>query len=141
MTDFNALIERLEGLDAVRLDNSFPKEERLEAASQMEFIGRQESLPALIAAQEREKAKDAKIARLREIEALRNAIAEKGGTKHAPTQWAYDRACGTIEKHKAEIARLREASQRLLNAMDELDEISLGEEAVALRAALEQGEG
>jgi hypothetical protein len=36
-----------------------------------------------------------------QIEETNAAVAVKGGTIHAPTQWAYDQACAAIEKHRA----------------------------------------
>ena len=49
-----------------------------------------------------------------ENDAMRSAIRAKGGTEHAPTEYAYLAACRAIEKHReradaaeAEIARLR----------------------------------
>ena len=35
----------------------------------------------------------------------REAIEVKGGNEHAPTQWAYDRACDALRATKAELAK------------------------------------
>ena len=43
---------------------------------------------------------DALAAALAELSRLTAAIAAKGGSEHAPTQWAYDQACAAIEKHR-----------------------------------------
>jgi hypothetical protein len=56
------------------------------------------------------------LAKCEEVERLRSAIGDKGGTEHAPTQWAYDQACAAIEKHKAEVERLRKALERLASS-------------------------
>lgn len=48
----------------------------------------------------------------RENEKLLKAIHEKGGTEHAPTQWAYDQACAALNRAKEENERLRRSQSR-----------------------------
>ena len=42
-----------------------------------------------------------------ELSALRQAIKDKGGDEHSPTQWAYDQACAALSNHKAQLAALQ----------------------------------
>lgn len=52
-------------------------------------------------------ARGARIAELEyDLATIRAAIAEKGGTEHAPTEWAYLRACEVIREKAARIAEL-----------------------------------
>ena len=55
-----------------------------------------------------------------ELARLRAAIAVKGGTEHAPTEWAYVKACDTIRSRDARIAALTEALQRQNTAAEGL---------------------
>lgn len=53
-----------------------------------------------------------------ELSALRQAIKDKGGDEHSPTQWAYDQACAALSNHKAQLATLQ--------SDDELPELPVG---------------
>ena len=51
-----------------------------------------------------------------ELTQIKEAIAVKGGTEHAPTEWAYLEVCETLRKTKAERDAMRgvvEAARRL----------------------------
>ena len=86
-----------------------------------------------------------------EVERLQDAIRQKGGTEHYPTEDAYLSACRSIKSKDAEIARLRSDLGILLSQIDWLEECTgegLETEDAALVAKIrasmrahEQGEG
>jgi hypothetical protein len=53
-----------------------------------------------------------------ELARVRAAIAVKGGTEHAPTEWAYLKACETIRSRDRRIAALTEALEDTLDFLE-----------------------
>lgn len=67
--------------------------------------------------------RDAEIARVQDdLDRIKEAIRIKGGTEHAPTEWAYLKSCEVIDAHKARVVDLEKALEPFAAAADETDE-------------------